>query len=66
MNKKNIKPYGSFFHEPGTPFYPVGEEPQRSICQNRVVPSPFSYLTLPMGCSLIKDINMKSYDDSLL
>ena len=44
------------FYEPGTPFYPFGEEDSVPSAELRVIPYLLSNSFLPAACSFIRNI----------
>ncbi len=50
-------------HETGTPFSPFNSTERTAIARGRVMPSPFSYFALPIGCTFIRNLDID--DDTL-
>ena len=56
----NIKDKGikiPFTHQVGVPFYPFGTSDPSEATQERVMPSQFSFPTVPMACTFIRNLN---------
>lgn len=49
-----------FTHQVGTPFYLYGNSDRSFKAQTRIMPSQFSFPTLPMACTFIRDVNYGS------
>lgn len=46
-----------FTHQVGVPFYPFGTSDPYVTTQARVMPSQFSFPTMPMACTFIRNLN---------
>lgn len=60
MKHNNKVLYEHKQHETGTPFFPFNSAEKAEIARGRVMPSPFSYFSLPIGCTFIRNLDLEN------
>ena len=63
MTNKNNSFYSQSIHEIGSPIDLLGNENEPRYSNSRVMPSQFSFPTLPIGCTFIRSLGTDRDND---